>query len=97
MYHEQLGDIFYIARAQRFVRRAPYVWERLDGRGLLWLAAALVFLFPAGMFVGSVGSVRLDFDPEHMRFTTAQRSGKTPPPDQVTFEELPDNGDELPF
>lgn len=32
-----------------------------------------------------------------MRFTTAQRSGKTPPPDQVTFKELPDNGDELPF
>ena len=46
---------------------------------------------------GSLGSVRLDFDPEHMRFTTAQRSGKTPPPDQVTFKELPDNGDELPF
>lgn len=46
---------------------------------------------------GALGSVRLDFDPEHMRFTTAQRNGKTPLPDQVTFKELPDTGDELPF
>lgn len=46
---------------------------------------------------GELGQVRLDFDAQHMRFTAANRSGKPQPPDQVKLEELPNDGEPLPF
>ena len=45
---------------------------------------------------GPLGQVKLDFDPEHMRFTYHARDDAPPPVDQVKLEEYDDDGP-IPF